>query len=232
MHLFYASDIDSDLYVFGREESRHCKVLRLKTADIIYLTDGKGTLYHAEITDMDQNAYKASIIKIVPHYNQRSHSLHIAISPTKSPERFEWFLEKACEIGIEEITPLICERSEKCSIKPDRLEKILIAAMKQSFSAYLPKLHPLISFKDFIKQNHDSAKYIAYCNDDERTLLTELYRAKQDAIVLIGPEGDFTTGEVDTAKKSGYIPISLGNKRLRTETAGIMACSIINIVNQ
>ncbi len=232
MHLFYASEINSDLFVFDREESRHCKVLRLKSADIIYLTDGKGTLYHATITDNDPNAYKASIIKTIPNFNKRNYKLHVGISPTKNPERFEWFLEKACEIGIDEITPLICERSEKTTIKTERLEKIIVSAMKQSFSAFLPKLNVCKLFESFVEQNFRAEKFVAFCNDDDRTLLKNLYLQGQDAVILIGPEGDFTFEEIELAKKTGFTAISLGNSRLRTETAGMVACGIISLMNQ
>ncbi|MEI6122766.1 MAG: 16S rRNA (uracil(1498)-N(3))-methyltransferase [Bacteroidota bacterium] len=232
MHLFYASDIDSSRFEFSREESRHCKVLRLNTSDTIYLTNGKGRLFHAIINDADQNAYKATIVKTINDFNKRTFKLHIAIAPTKSPDRFEWFLEKATEIGIDEITPLICEHSEKTVVKTDRLEKIMVSALKQSFSAYLPKLNACTTFSNFMLQNFQAAKFVAYCNDSERKLLKNEYIAPSNAVVLIGPEGDFSEAEISAAKKSGYMPISLGNNRLRTETAGIVACNIINIANQ
>ncbi len=231
MHLFYVKNIVSDLYGFDKEESRHCKVLRLKTGDTVYLTDGRGTMCEAEITDNDQSATKVKIIKTHTEYNKRPFYLHIAISPTKSPDRFEWFLEKATEIGIDEITPIICERSEKTHLKINRLEKIIASAMKQSFSAYLPIIHPALTFSDMVMKSEASQKFIAYCNEAERFELKSMCRPTKPAIILIGPEGDFTENEIELAKKNHFAPISLGNSRLRTETAGIVACTIVNLIN-
>jgi 16S rRNA (uracil1498-N3)-methyltransferase len=231
MHLFYVKNIVSDLYGFDKEESRHCKVLRLKTGDKVYLTDGRGTMFEAEITDNDQAATKVKIIKTHVEYNKRPFYLHIAIAPTKSPDRFEWFLEKATEIGIDEITPIICGRSEKTHLKPDRLEKIVASAMKQSFSAYLPRINPARPFNDLVKESVLSQKFIAYCNEAERLELKSMCQPEKPALILIGPEGDFTENEIDMAKKNHFVPISLGNSRLRTETAGMVACTIVNLIN-
>jgi 16S rRNA (uracil1498-N3)-methyltransferase len=231
MHLFIVKNIVSDVYGFDRDESKHCKVLRLKNGDTVYLTDGKGNLYTAEVTDNNYLKTEVKIIETLHDYNKRPFYLHIAIAPTKSPDRFVWFLEKATEIGIDEITPIICERSEKTYLKMDRLEKILESATKQSFSAYIPKINAAKSYKEMLDESDSSQKFIAYCNDDNRVELKTACRPLKPTLILIGPEGDFTENEIAVALKRNFIPVSLGNSRLRTETAGVVACTIINMLN-
>jgi 16S rRNA (uracil1498-N3)-methyltransferase len=231
MHLFLVKNIISDLHDFDKEESKHCKVLRLKNGDIVYLTDGKGNMHKAEIVDNNYLNTKVKIIETLKEYNKRPFYLHIAIAPTKSPDRFEWFLEKVAEIGIDEITPIIYARSEKTRLKLERLEKIVESATKQSFSAYLPKVNAAVVFSDFVAKSGQSQKFIAYCNDSERFELKTSCLPKKPVLILIGPEGDFTEPEIDLAKKNNFVPISLGNSRLRTETAGVVACTVINLLN-
>ena len=185
---------------------------------------------------MDNNIKQCrlDIIKVHSQQNQSSFSLHIAVSYTKNPDRFEWFVEKATEIGIQHITPLLCERTERIKIKTERLEKLLIAALKQSHQTYLPTLHQAETFLSFVG-NKEAAnnRYIAYCNDtDSIQHLSKLYPAGSDLIILIGPEGDFTEKEINFAIENRYKPISLGNNRLRTETAALYACTCINLLNQ
>ncbi len=219
------------MHDFDKEESKHCKVLRLKNGDMLYLTDGKGNMHRAEVIDNNYLSTRVKIIETVKEYNKRSFYLHIAIAPTKSPDRFEWFLEKATEIGVDEITPIICGRSEKTRLKIERLEKIVESAMKQSFSAYLPKLNSACEFKEIVSKANQMQKFIAYCNETDRSELKTTCLPVKPTMILIGPEGDFTANEISVAKKNNFQPISLGNSRLRTETAGVVACTIINMIN-
>lgn len=233
MDLFYSPHIDSAEFKLPEEESKHClRVLRLRIGDNVFITDGKGNLH--EVTLMDENikGCNVQIINSKTEYQKRNFSLHIAIAPTKNINRFEWFLEKCTEIGINEITPMFCEHSERRNISAERLNKVIIAALKQSCKAYLPKLNPAISFKELMKSNTNSSKYIAICEEDiDKKHLKEVYQKGENAIVLIGPEGDFSKGEIQLAYESGYKPVSLSKSRLRTETAGVVACEIINLIN-
>jgi 16S rRNA (uracil1498-N3)-methyltransferase len=231
MHLFIVKNIISDYLDFDKEDSKHCKVLRLKNGDTVYLTDGKGNLHRAEIVDNNYLCTKVKIVETFREYNKRPFYLHIGIAPTKSPDRFEWFVEKATEIGIDEISPIICERSEKMHLKTERLEKIIESACKQSFSAYLPKINQPRPFNELINNSAQSQKFIAFCNATDRSELKTSCLPHKPAMVLIGPEGDFSENEIELAKKYQFLPISLGNSRLRTETAGVVACTIINQLN-
>jgi len=156
--------------------------------------------------------------------------IHIAIAPTKNINRFEWFLEKATEIGIDEITPLVCAHSERKIVKPDRLNKVLIAALKQSLKSWLPHIHQPVSFNELIHREFDGQKFIAWCEAGEEDLLQKIYLPGSSALILVGPEGDFSPEEVEQATQAGFIPVSLGNSRLRTETAGVVACSTVQFI--
>ncbi len=233
MHLFYTPDISEKTYILNEIESKHCiKVLRLSSNDQIDLIDGKGNYYKAKITDPNPKKCKVEVINTINEYNKRNHYLHIAIAPTKNIDRFEWFLEKATEIGIDEITPIICEHSERKVVKADRLDKIIVSAIKQSIKAYKPKLNELIYYSDFIKQEFDGLKYIAHCEENSKVSLKSDYKTGETVLVLIGPEGDFSPEEIEIAKQNQYKEISLGESRLRTETAGIVACHTINLINE
>jgi len=243
MHLFYTPDIASNTYTLNEEESNHCnKVLRLKTGDIVHLIDGVGGLYTAEIAEVTKKAVHLNIIDKQSEFGKRNHYLHIAIAPTKNIDRIEWFLEKATEIGIDEITPVVCERSERKIVKEERLEKVIIAAVKQSLTAYHPKLNPTISLRDFLKESvkdfdklslTSDYKLIAHCMDDgNRNAISELIKPHQKYLILIGPEGDFSPKEIELALQNGYKPVTLGNTRLRTETAGLAACFEVNFLNR
>lgn len=233
MHVFYTPDIDADLYTLNEEESRHCsKVLRLNVKDIIHLIDGKGGLYEAQITEVNKKNVQLQIIEKQFEFGKRNHHLHIAIAPTKNIDRLEWFLEKATEIGIDEITPIICDRSERKIIKEDRLEKVITSAVKQSLTAYHPKLNDAISYADFIKQSPAGYKMIAHCMDGTKSFINQQVEVHQSYLILIGPEGDFTPSELDIALHNGYKPVTLGNTRLRTETAALAACFEVNYLNR
>jgi 16S rRNA (uracil1498-N3)-methyltransferase len=233
MHVFYTPDITSNQYTLNEEESRHCsKVLRLTIGDIIHLIDGKGGLYEAEITGMNKKNVQLTVINKQSEFGKRNHYLHIAIAPTKNIDRLEWFLEKATEIGIDEITPIICDRSERKVVKEERLEKVITSAVKQSLTAYHPKLNNAISFTELMKQNSDGEKFIAHCIEGEKPFINQLTQIHQSYLVLIGPEGDFTQTEVDIALQNGYKAVTLGNTRLRTETAALAACFEVNYINR
>lgn len=231
MHLFYTPEISGKTHTLNEEESRHCiRVLRLKAGDVIFLTNGSGTLYECTIEAAQEKKCLVHVQKHYDNYEKRPYYMHIAIGPTKNSDRLEWFLEKATEIGIDEITPIICEHSERKDLKIDRLQKVLVSAMKQSLKAWLPKLNEPVRFKDFIKKNVGTAKFIAHCNEGTRESIASIY-AKGDITILIGPEGDFSEKEVKMAEEQNFKSISLGNSRLRTETAGLLACATAYIKN-
>ncbi len=232
MHIFYTPDILTDTYYLNEEESKHSiKVLRLRQGITLQLVDGKGGLYEAVICDPHPKRCKLEILSVQREYRKRNHHLHIAIAPTKNIERIEWFLEKATEIGIDEITPLICERSERKDLKIERLNKVITSAVKQSIKAYHPKLNEPQRFKDFIRNASGSYKYIAHCIESEKSTLKDSIEVNSDYLVLIGPEGDFTPQEINDALKADFTPITLGSSRLRTETAALAACFEINFLN-
>lgn len=232
MNLFYQTGITGNSILLEENESKHCiRVLRLKHGDKVWVTDGLGTMYKTSISNDNPKACVLSVEEVVKDYGQRPIKLHIAISPLQHPDRLEWFLEKALESGIDEITPILCDRSEKRQINADRLQKILISAMKQSLKAKLPILNPLTKFSDFIKKENYGLKGIAYCHDN-RIHITDWYKPNSDCTILIGPEGDFSDKEIYLALGNGYTGISLGESRLRTETAAISACFAVNLLNK
>jgi 16S rRNA (uracil1498-N3)-methyltransferase len=236
MHLFYTPGIANDIYTLNEEESKHAiRVLRLKKSDHIQLIDGAGGFYEAEIIDDQPKRCSVKIVSKQTEYGKRNWILHIAIAPTKNNDRTEWFVEKAVETGIEEITPLDCEKSERTIIKSERLQKVAISAIKQSLKAYVPKINELSEFKKFIASTSSfkGEKFIAHCHSREALPhLKTLYTPQQNVLILIGPEGDFSAKEVDLAKENNFTEISLGQSRLRTETAALYACTVINILNE
>lgn len=232
MHLFYVPNISGAEVILDETESKHAiRVLRLQTGDLVQIVDGTGGLFKAEIADANPKKCKLAIIESEWNFGKRNFHLHIAIAPTKNNERLEWFLEKATEIGIGEITPLISERSERKTVNPERLEKILVSAMKQSVKAYLPRLNSPQSFKELVKQPSNGKKFIAYIEEKQSVHLKNVVGKNDNVLVLIGPEGDFSPAEVQLALQNGFQPVSLGDSRLRTETAGIVACHIVNLAN-
>lgn len=234
MQLFYNPSITETAtsFVFDKEESKHIiKVLRKKEGDILFVTNGLGFLFKTEITIASDNKCTVKINSSEQQEQPKFH-LHLAVAPTKMNERYEWFLEKATEIGIQEITPIICEHSERKVIKTDRFQKILESAMKQSLHFYLPKLNDPIAFKDFLKKENKGQKFIAHCEEiDKKSLKGEL-QTNQDVTILIGPEGDFSVKEIELALQQDYIPVSLGQTRLRTETAAVVACHSVVFKNE
>ena len=232
MQLFYIPTISGAEVILNETESKHAvRVLRLKKDDEIELVDGKGGFFKARITDANPKKCKLSIIDSQTEFGKKDFHLHIAIAPTKNIDRTEWFLEKCTEIGIDEVTPLLSEHSERKVIKPERLEKILVSAMKQSVKAYLPKLNELTKFSDLLSQASEAKKFIAHCNEGEKPHLKNVVKPGGNVLIMIGPEGDFSPEEVDLALENGFEAISLGNARLRTETAGVVACHIVNLAN-
>lgn len=235
MQLFYHPDIQpfSLLVTFSKEESRHLvRVLRKKQGDHIHITDGKGNLYLAEIINDHDKKCEAQILKSESITDPKGYRLHVAIAPTKSNDRFEWFLEKATEIGIDEITPISCDHSERRKVNLDRCNKVLLAAMKQSVKFRLPVINPLQEFDEFLKNTQAGVKLVAHCVDTEKQGLSNLVSGQSDIQVLIGPEGDFSTREIEAAEKSGFQNLHLGESRLRTETAGVVVCSNIAFLKE
>jgi len=235
MQLYYIDPVLNPLpcpITLGSEESYHCiKVLRMQTGDKIHLTDGFGNLFEGQLLAQDAKQCSVMLLKVTPDVGKRPFRLHMAVAPTKNIARFEWFLEKATEIGVDEITPLICEHSERVQVRIDRLQKIILSAAKQSLNTYLPVLHEPVKFNDFMKMNHPPARFVAYVEEHQLLHLKAAYQ-EGDCTVLIGPEGDFSKKEIEIAFNHGFNPVSLGPSRLRTETAAIVACHIINILNE
>lgn len=228
MQLFYSDQLSETIstFTFPREESKHIvRVLRKHIGDTIYITNGQGYLFTSTIVDENPNKctvaiQKSTFHKPLPYY------LHMAVAPTKLNDRFEWFLEKATEIGISEITPILCEHSERKSIKMERYTKILQSALKQSLQYHLPKLNELTPIQDFFEQtsNIASNKCIAHCEEETKTPISKMIKNKNHITILIGPEGDFSVQEIKQAIAHNFTPVSLGDNRLRTETAALFAC--------
>jgi len=234
MQVFYAPDIKANVHTLDEHESKHIvRVLRMVKGTGVKLIDGKGNLYEGVIDDPDQKKCTIAITGIIKDFEKRNYRLHIAISPLKNTERFEWFIEKSVEIGVDEITPLICRYTEKHGIKSERIDNIIISAMKQSLKATKTILNPPCSFNEFTIRGHDEVKMIAHCNNSfRRSKISEVYSKNQNAVILIGPEGDFSDDEIQNAIGKGFAQVHLGNSRLRTETAGIAASHSIYFINQ
>jgi 16S rRNA (uracil1498-N3)-methyltransferase len=235
MQLFFHSEIsegDREV-VFSRDESRHIiKVLRKMEGDVLHLTNGKGWLFQTEITAADANRCKVRIIESEKEPPPR-YRLHLAVAPTKMNDRYEWFLEKATEIGVQEITPVICDHSERKVVKVNRFERVIQSALKQSLHTHFPVLNEPVNFSDFLDTPVQGERYIAHCEDDQkRSLLSKDLQKMSDVTVLIGPEGDFSPAEIKAALKKGWKPVSLGNSRLRTETAAVVACHTVALINE
>ncbi|MBP6455982.1 MAG: 16S rRNA (uracil(1498)-N(3))-methyltransferase [Chitinophagaceae bacterium] len=228
MQFFFHTNLQEKVFSLSEESSKHISlVLRKKINDEFYVTDGKGTKAHVKIIEITKKNCIVEIISAETIENNTEPKLHIAIAFTKNNARMEWFLEKACEMGIAEISPLITKRSEKIHLKKDRLEKILISAMLQSKQFFLPKLNEPCTVEKIMAHKRQQ-NFIAHCeNENDKINLQQLIE-KKDTLVLIGPEGDFTAEEIVFCKAHGFVPISLGKNRLRTETAGLVVCSIFN----
>lgn len=224
--------IQNNVAILNEDESLHCvKVLRHKVGDIIQVIDGNGTraIGKIEAAHAKQCAVSLSEKEVVKQ--TRQYKIHIAIAPTKNIERIEWFVEKAVEIGVDEISFIKCKNSERTVIKDDRLKKVAEAAVKQSQQAYIPKLNSLVDYKEFIKKDTSDIKLIAHCEKESKQHLKQYITSNKSYTILIGPEGDFTKGEIAIALSTSYIPVALGDTRLRTETAGLFACNALAVIN-
>lgn len=236
MQLFYNPNIseNSSDIIFDKDESRHItKVLRMREGDTLKITNGTGSFFDAEISLVTPKQCVAKILK-EEKVDPLPYHLHLAVAPTKLNDRYEWFLEKATEIGISEITPIICDHSERKIIKPERYEKIIQSALKQSLKAHLPVLNEAVSLKNFIESNssNDGIRCIAHCEEDDKNSLKSVLKPNAKVTILIGPEGDFSSEEIELSLKAGFIPVSLGDSRLRTETAAVVACHSVAFINQ
>ena len=233
MLLFYAPDITTPLYTLDEIESGHCvRVLRLQEGDTLNITDGRGTLYDAEVVDAHPKRCSVRIVAEHHNWEQRSYGLTVAVAPTKNIDRIEWFVEKATECGIDRIIPTLCDHSERKIIKGERLEKIAISAMKQSLKAYLPDIAPLTPLREVLTTPFEGTKLIAHCEEEaERVFIGSELKAGDNVLILIGPEGDFSPEEIALARKNGFREVSLGDCRLRTETAALAATMYTAFVN-
>ena len=234
MQLFYAPEISLPRYTLPEEESKHCvRVLRMSIGDELFLTDGRGSMYRCKVVNDNVKRCEVEVVEHLEEYGRLPYSLSMAVAPTKNIDRFEWFLEKATEVGISEVWPIECEHSERRQIKEDREEKVITAAVKQSLKAYHPTLHPLTPLKRLLAMPFDGQKYIAHCNSEigEREYLGSIVKKGGNVLILIGPEGDFSPEEIKFALQNGFKPISLGNQRLRTETAAVVATVITSTIN-
>ncbi len=231
--IFYTPDIDGIQCVMNEEESEHAvRVLRLKAGDKVTLVDGRGGRYEAVVSNPHPKRCEVTITEEQHQYGKRPYHLHVGIAPTKNTDRFEWFVEKSVEIGIDEITPLFCDHSERKNINLQRVQRIAVAAMKQSKKAYLPRLNDMVPFEKWLSVVQTSKCYLAYCGETEKKLLKSAYHQENEVTIAIGPEGDFSPKEAEQALKHGFECISLGESRLRTETAGIVACHSIYFMNE
>jgi len=234
MQLFYNSSINenTESFFFDKEESKHIiKVLRKKDNDILFVTNGLGYLFKTKITLASDSKCTVKILSAVKSETPQFH-LHLAVAPTKMNERFEWFLEKATEIGIHEITPILCDRSERKVINQERFEKIILTAMKQANVLFLPKLNKFKTFKEFMQVKNEGMQLIAHCEETSKKSLKSVLKPNQNVTLLIGPEGDFSEKEIQLATTQNFTAVSLGNTRLRTETAAIVACHSVVFVNE
>jgi 16S rRNA (uracil1498-N3)-methyltransferase len=235
MQLFYNPTItkNTQQVTFDKTESRHIvRVLRKKEGDKVYITNGNGILFTASINLANDKKCLVTITNIEEKLKKRNYYLHIAIAPTKLNDRFEWFLEKATEIGVDEITPIICNHSERKIVKIERMQKIIHAAAKQSLKFYFPKINDPISFQNFIKTTIEGKKLIAHCEKTKKNSLKSVVQKQENTTILIGPEGDFSPNEIALSLQHNYIPVSLGESRLRTETAGVVAVHSVAFINE
>jgi 16S rRNA (uracil1498-N3)-methyltransferase len=233
MNIFYAPDINPPRVILSPEESAHCaRVLRLNKGEKVHLIDGKGGLFEALIAVPDAQHCELEVTATLPSQKTRDYNLHLALAPTKNMDRFEWFIEKSVEIGVDTITPLLCRRSERRVLKTDRLHKLIISTMKQAMVLHQPVLNELTDFRKFITGLSGAYKnrFIAYCEDPGRKSLKKTLTPHADVVILIGPEGDFSPEEIKEAVENQFVAITLGPNRLRTETAGIVACHSINLL--
>ena len=233
MQFYYAEDLSNSTVTLDKEESHHViHVMRLNVGSTISITDGKGMQVTGIISAANAKTCVIEVLQRKQENSPRNYNLHIAIAPTKNIDRFEWFLEKATEIGIDAVTPLLCKHSERKIINDERLNKLVVAAAKQSLKTFFPILEPMTLFNDFILKEILAKKFIAHCRETDRNSLKDRYQKGSNVLIMIGPEGDFDEAEIKLAENAGFVPIHLGSARLRTETAGLVACQNIAFMNQ
>lgn len=233
MHLFYTPGIEGNYHTLDPDESKHCvRVLRLTEGEPVSLVDGRGNWYNGVIDRAEVKGCGIKVTEKIEGCGRRDFHLHLAVAPTKNIDRTEWLLEKCTEMGIDEITMLNTAHSERKVVKDERLEKVVVAAMKQSLKAYMPRMNPMADFARFVAGRPETCKFIAHCRAGEKKRLDEVYEPGNDVVILIGPEGDFSEEEVALAEKAGFVAVTLGTSRLRTETAGIVACHSIDFMNK
>ena len=234
MQLFYAPDVTLPLYTLNDEESKHCvRVLRLRQGDTLHLTDGRGSLHRCEIVEAHQHHCTVKIVETQSEYGRRPYSLTMAVAPTKNIDRYEWFLEKATEVGVDRIVPIECDHSERRTIKHEREERVITSAVKQSIKAYHPTLDEMTDVKKLISVPFEGRKFIAHCDSsfEKRDYLPSIIKKTENILILIGPEGDFSPEEIKFALENGFEAISLGDQRLRTETAAVAATVMVATIN-
>ena len=235
MDIFLSPSVISNPIVLEEDESHHVlKVMRARAGDELLVTDGKGKLVKAKLVGESRKQCLLEPVEIVREENESRPAIHLAISPTKNTDRFEWFLEKATEVGVTMITPVICQRTARDKIKTERAQKILSASMKQALRLWMPELNPKISFQNFLesqKQNHDR-KFIAHCQSQNLPSLQSLCKSGENVLIMVGPEGDFTQQEIQMAVQNGFSEVTLGKNRLRTETAGVIAVNTVQMMNE
>jgi 16S rRNA (uracil1498-N3)-methyltransferase len=232
MNIFYKPGLLTEHHFLDREESNHAvKVLRLKEDDPVIIVNGKGDWGEAVLTAVRPGHCEFEIRKVIHEFEKRNYHLSMAVAPTKNSDRMEWFLEKATEMGIDSFIPLCCRHSERKVLNTERLRKVAVAAMKQSLKAYLPEIREIVPFSDFIRQPLKGSGFIAHCHARNIPHLANLLQKGEHDTILIGPEGDFSDEEVNMAMHYGYREISLGNARLRTETAALAACHTVALIN-
>lgn len=232
MHLFLSNDTTAPYATLLPDESRHCvRVLRMGVGDEVWVTSGDGVMCRARIADPDDKACAVEIVERQEDYGRRPFHLHLLVAPTKNTARIEWLVEKAVEIGVDRITPVICDHSERGTQKTERLDRIALSAMKQSLKARRPEIDSPVRLTDFLKTPVEGGKFVCYCSGEERHTLRESYTPGTDATVLIGPEGDFSPREIAAALAAGFLPVTLGDSRLRTETAALYAVTALNFLN-
>lgn len=235
MQLFYAPEISLPRYTLSEEESKHCtRVLRMAIGDELHLTDGRGNMYRCKVVDDNAKRCAVEVVETMAEYEPLTYGLVMAVAPTKIIDRFEWFLEKATEIGVTEIYPIECDHSERRQIKDEREQKVITAAVKQSLKAYHPKLHPMTPVREVMALDFDGEKYIAHCDSSfgEKEYLGKMIKKGGKNLILIGPEGDFSKEEINFAAQNGFKAVTLGRERLRTETAAVVATAIVSTINK
>ena len=234
MQLFFVPDIVEGPFELPAEEARHAvQVLRKRTGEVLDIVNGKGGWFQGKIIDASKRSCTVQVEQIRQEAARVDYHLTLAVSPTKSNDRFEWFLEKATEIGVDRVVPLQCQRTERGRIRLDRYEKVLVSAMKQSLQAWLPELSPLTSVSDFLSElTEETAAYIGWCDDSINSPLANNFQAAKNVVMLIGPEGDFTAEEVAETRAAGCLPVTLGPNRLRTETAAVVATQYLALLHQ